>query len=110
MKICVIPDCQIKEGVPTEHLTWAGQYIADKKPDVIVNIGDFWDMPSLSSYDKGRKDFEGRRYTKDVQAGNDAMDLLLAPIKKEINRQKRNKKKAWKPRMVFTIGNHEHRI
>ena len=57
MKICVIPDCQIKEGVPTEHLEWAGQYIADKKPDVIVNIGDFWDMPSLSSYDKGRKDF-----------------------------------------------------
>lgn len=110
MKIVVIPDCQVKEGVPTEHLEWAGKYIADKKPDVIVNIGDFWDMPSLSSYDKGKKDFEGRRYTKDVEAGNAAMDLLLAPIKKEINRQRKNKKKMWKPRMVFTIGNHEYRI
>lgn len=110
MRIAVIPDCQVKEGVPTEHLEWAGEYLADKKPDVIVNIGDFYDMPSLSSYDKGKMSFENRRYVKDVQAGNDAMDLLLAPIKKEINRQKRNKKKQWKPRMVFTIGNHEHRI
>jgi hypothetical protein len=110
MRIAVIPDCQVKEGVPTEHLEWAGEYLADKKPDVIVNIGDFWDMPSLSCYDKGKMSFESRRYKKDVQAGNDAMDLLLAPIKKEINRQKRNKKKQWRPRMVFTIGNHEHRI
>jgi len=45
-----------------DHLTWAGQYAVDKKPDVIVHIGDHWDMPSLSHYDKGTKSFEGRRY------------------------------------------------
>lgn len=106
MKIVVIPDCQVKPNTPTSHLEWAGKYIAEKKPDVIVNIGDFWDMPSLSCYDKGKKDFEGRRYKKDVEAGNAAMDLLLAPIKKESN--KRGSK--WKPRLVYTMGNHEQRI
>lgn len=110
MKIAVIPDTQVKEGVKTEHLLWAGKYIAEKKPDVIVHIGDHWDMPSLSSYDVGKKSFEGRRYYKDVEAGNIAMDLFLQPIKAEMKRLKRNKWKAWNPRMIFTLGNHEQRI
>tara|TARA_R100000951_G_scaffold97244_1_gene86840 strand:- start:162 stop:917 length:756 start_codon:yes stop_codon:yes gene_type:complete len=110
MKICVIPDAQVKPDVPLQHLLWAGRYIAEKKPDVIVNIGDFWDMPSLSSYDVGKKSFEGRRYKDDVDAGNIAMDLFLQPIKSEVNRLKRNKKKQWNPRMIYTMGNHEQRI
>jgi hypothetical protein len=109
-RIVVIPDTQVKEGVPIEHLLWAGKYIAEKKPDVIVHIGDHWDMPSLSFYDKGMKSFEGRRYNKDIESGNLAMDLFLQPIKEEIKRLKHNKKKQWNPKMIFTIGNHENRI
>ena len=110
MKICVIPDTQVKPDVPLDHLLYAGRYIASKKPDVIVMIGDWWDMESLCSYDKGKASFEGRRYKKDIDAGNLAMDLFLQPIKAERERLKVNKKKQWKPRMVFTIGNHEQRI
>ena len=110
MKIAIIPDTQVKPDVPLDHLLYAGKYIADKKPDVIVHLGDHWDMESLCSYDKGKKSFEGRRYKKDVDAGNLAMDLFLQPIKAEKERLKVNKKKQWKPRMVFTIGNHEQRI
>jgi hypothetical protein len=106
----VIPDCQIKPGVPIDHLYWAGKYTAAMKPDVIVNIGDFWDMPSLSTYDKGKKSFEGRRYTKDVASGNLAMQAFMEPIKEEQERLKKNKKAIWNPRMVFTLGNHCHRI
>ena len=110
MKIAIIPDTQVKPDVPLDHLLYAGKYIADKKPDVIVHLGDHWDMESLCSYDKGKASFEGRRYKKDIDAGNLAMDLFLQPIKTERERLKVNKKKQWKPRMVFTIGNHEHRI
>ena len=110
MKICVIPDTQVKPDVPLDHLLYAGRYIASKKPDVVVMIGDWWDMESLCSYDKGKASFEGRRYKKDIDAGNLAMDLFLQPIKTERERLKVNKKKQWKPRMVFTIGNHEQRI
>ena len=45
------------------------------------------DMESLSSYDKGQKSFEGRRYWKDIEAGNEALDAFMAPIHKEVKRR-----------------------
>jgi len=105
-----IPDVQSKDGVALDHLTHIGQYIVEKKPDVIVCIGDFADMPSLSSYDKGKKSFEGRRYKKDIAAAREAMNLLLAPIKEYNKHQVELRKKQYKPRMVMTLGNHEERI
>tara|TARA_B110000977_G_scaffold182449_1_gene244113 strand:- start:1924 stop:2685 length:762 start_codon:yes stop_codon:yes gene_type:complete len=110
MKHMVIPDTQVKPGCPIDHLKWAGQYAVDKKPDVIVHIGDHWDMPSLSHYDKGTKSFEGRRYTQDIAAGIAGMEEFLAPIRAEQRRLKVNKHKQWNPRLVFTLGNHENRI
>lgn len=106
----VIPDTQVKPGVPLDHLTWAGQMIVDRRPEVVVHLGDHWDMPSLSSYDKGKKRAEGRRYRQDIRAGNEAMDVLLAPLRELQARQRRNKEKIYRPRMVFLIGNHEDRI
>lgn len=111
MKILVIPDCQIKEGVPMEHLTWAGKAICDYRPDVVVNIGDFADMPSLSTHDKvGSKYFEGLRYKKDVAVAKEAMAIMLAPLRGLQTMQKVTKHKVYKPRMVMTLGNHENRI
>jgi len=109
-RIIVIPDTQCKPGQDFTFLSWIGKYVADKKPDVLVQIGDFADMSSLSSYDIGKKSFEGRRYTDDIEAANKAMDYLMAPILKEQLRLESNKKKKWKPRLVLTMGNHSNRI
>jgi len=106
----ILPDCQVKEGVPLDHLTWAGKYAAEKKPTSIVCLGDFADMESLSEYDRGKKSFEGRRYTKDVEVAKDAMSMFMKPILDEQARLKRNKEKLWKPKMILTLGNHENRI
>ena len=106
----VIPDCQVKPGVDVSYLSWVGQYLAEKKPDVIVQIGDFADMPSLSSYDVGKKSFEGRRYKDDIEASINAMSLLIEPIETEQRRLKRNKEKQWNPELHLTLGNHEQRI
>jgi hypothetical protein len=106
----VLPDCQIRAGDNTDFLGAIGRYIVRKQPDVLVCIGDFADMPSLSSYDIGKKSFEGRRYTHDIKAARDAMEALLAPIKSFNEKAKKNKEKQYKPRMVMTLGNHEHRI
>jgi hypothetical protein len=97
----VIPDCQVKPGVPIDHLAWIGNYAAEKRPDTIVNLGDFADMPSLSSYDVGKASAEGKRYAADLAVTKQAMGLLLKPI---------NQVKGWKPRKVMTLGNHEDRI
>jgi len=101
MKIAFIPDCQVRDGVPLDHLGWAGRYLAEKQPDVIIQAGDFADMPSLSSYDKGKRCYEGRRYQKDISAAKRGMELFLNPL---------SRRRPYKPRMVLTHGNHEDRI
>ena len=85
-KHIVIPDCQVRPDVELSHLTWIGNYIAAKHPDVVVNLGDFADMPSLSSYDVGKASAEGKRYAKDVEAAKFGMDLLMEPIRAERTR------------------------
>lgn len=97
----VIPDCQVKPGVSTEHLSWIGQYLADKRPDVIIQIGDFADMASLSSYDRGKRTHALLTYAEDIQAVRRAMKRLLDPIRAA---------RGYKPRLVLTLGNHEDRI
>lgn len=111
MRILVIPDCQVKAGVPLDHLEWAGKAICDYRPDVVVNIGDFADMPSLSTHDtKGSKYFEGLRYNIDVSTTKTAMQMLLKPLRDLQEKQKEDKHRVYKPRMVLTLGNHENRI
>ena len=87
-----------------------GRFIVDKQPDIIVNAGDFADMPSLSSYDVGKKSFEGRRYVHDIEAAKAGMRALLQPIEEHNARQRKNSKRQYRPRMVLTLGNHEDRI
>lgn len=106
MRILVVGDCQVKPGESTDHLEHIGKYITDKRPDVVVCIGDFFDFPSLSSYDKGKRVFEGRRLKDDIDAGHAGMKRLLKPLNELQQRQKYFKKKIYQPRMVFTMGNH----
>ena len=109
-KHLVIGDTQVKPGISLSYLTWIGKYIVDKQPDVIVMIGDFADMPSLSSYDVGKKSFEGRTYKADIKAANKGMEALLAPMISLNKRLAKAKKKLYKPKMVLTMCNHEQRI
>lgn len=109
-KIAVIPDVQIRPGDDLKFLTNIGNYLVEKEPDVIVQIGDFADMPSLSSYDIGKKSFEGRRYRSDIDASKAAMEALLQPLKERLVRDKLGHRYRYTPRMVLTLGNHENRI
>lgn len=98
----VIPDTQCKAGVPNDHLRWIGQYARDRyagKQLTVVHLGDHWDMPSLSSYDRGKGAMEGRRYMTDVEAGNRGFALLDEPM---------GNQPLW--RKVLLRGNHEDRI
>ncbi len=85
-KILLIPDVHCRPGSDLSYLSDIGKLAVEQKPDILVNIGDFADMPSLSSYDVGKKSFEGRRYIKDLEAVKEGMEYLLGPIK-EYNRK-----------------------
>lgn len=110
IKIAVIPDTQIKPEYDLSFLRNIGNYLVEKKPDVVVQIGDWADMPSLSSYDVGKKQFEGRRYRSDIDAAIKGMEILLSPFEEYNRKARKNKEKLYKPRLVLTLGNHEQRI
>ena len=97
----IIPDSHAHCDFNNDRYDWLAKLILDIKPDVVVDIGDWWDMPSLCSYDKGTKGFEGRRYNKDIEAGVEAQDRVDRILR-------RAKKKL--PRKVRLLGNHENRI
>lgn len=97
-----LPDFQVKPGVRIDHMVWLAKYLSAKKPNTIVFAGDWADMPSLSSYDKGKKSFEGRRYTNDIAAFQRSVDLFFGTLKEEWHGRR--------PRFVFLEGNHEYRI
>lgn len=101
LRIAVLPDVQAMPGVKLDHLGWYGQYIVEKRPEVIVCIGDFGDFPSLGIHDVNTRDFEGRRYMNDLAAFHEAMQTFLNPIVAA---------PGYKPVLVFTLGNHEGHI
>lgn len=99
--ILVVADTQCKSEEDLEYMLWIGHYIAEKQPDVIIHIGDHYDLPSLSSYDKGKASAEGRRLAKDIEAGNIGFEYLNMAMQKH---------KDYNPRKIFCVGNHEHRL
>ena len=102
LRIAVLPDAQVRKGVPIDHLAAYGKYIADKQPEVIVCIGDFADVPSLSTYlQPGSIDAEGARFADDKASVYAAMESFMLPIVKA---------RGYKPKLVLTYGNHEDRI
>lgn len=97
----VISDAHAHPDQPNHRADYLGRLILDLRPDVVVNLGDLADMPSLSSYDKGTKGFQGRTYKRDVDSALDFQDRLWHPI-----RQAKRKR----PTTYWFDGNHEQRI
>lgn len=116
MKILVIPDTQIRPdnlGLNTPLLRAIGELIVNELPDVIVHLGDHFDMYSLNKYDmlkNNRQVFDGAEVMKDVKAGQIGLDLLLEDYFILLGSQISNHKKRYVPEFHFLIGNHEQRI
>ena len=97
----VIGDSHAHPDDPNHRFEWLGRMVAARKPDVLIDIGDSADMPSLFGYERGANgpSYEGHRYWRDIDAYIDAQERLFSSMGK------------WRPkRMVKTRGNHEQRI
>lgn len=97
----VISDQHAHPDHHNDRADYLAQLIIDLQPDVVINIGDAADMPSLSSYDKGKRSFQGRSYRKDIDSHLDFQERMWGPVKAR-------KKKL--PYRIYLEGNHEHRI
>lgn len=90
-----------------------GNLIVNWRPDVIVHIGDHFDMKSLCHYDfpkNNRMVFDGGEVVEDVVAGADGLYVLTDALSRLQHQQRENKKRIYSPKMHFTLGNHEQRV
>jgi hypothetical protein len=96
----IIPDRQARPGVPLDHNKWLGAAIAEYKPDVLIDLGDNADFPSVSMHSMpGSLEKEGQRLERDIEAAKEADDILFAYMGK------------FRPkRMIRLRGNHEERL
>lgn len=97
----IIPDPHAHPEHNNDRADLLAKLIIDLRPDVVVNLGDQFDFPSLSGYDKGKRSFIGRSYSADVNSGAEFSDRLWSPVKK-------TKKRL--PLRIYLEGNHDHRI
>jgi hypothetical protein len=109
-EIAFMPDPQVRPGVPTNHIDAFGNYCYERRPNAIVLAGDFHDLPSLSLWDSDATKAKEKRVflsedpdiEGDVEAGNRALRSLVKRV--------HGKSRAYKPRIILTQGNHEHRL
>lgn len=96
----IIPDRQARPGVPLDHNRWLGQAIRDYKPNVLIDLGDNADFPSVSTHSApGSLDKEGQRLSRDIEVAQEADSILFEHMGK------------WRPKaMVRLRGNHEERL
>lgn len=92
-RVLILPDAHAHPEYDNERFSKLGRFIQREKPDEVWCLGDFADMPSLSSHDRGKISFEGRRYKLDVECVIDA--------------QKRLWGKKKRPHRIMVRGNHD---
>ena len=97
-KIGFMPDRHSLPGYDKRPTIAMARFFREEEVDVVVDIGDRFDMPSLSSYDKGKTSFEGRRLSKDLDCARQELDLF------------RDELKGHNPYLIHTRGNHCERM
>lgn len=97
----VVPDQHAHPDHHNKRFELLGRLINDVQPDAVINLGDGADMSSLSSYDKGTRGHEGKRYRKDIGAAIDAQEKLWHFVDDSVFNSLSS---------YYCIGNHEHRI
>lgn len=104
--ILIIGDSHVRPGISNIRFKWLARYAFEKRADIIVDLGDFADMPSLSSYDIGKKSYEGRRYLADVKAAVDAREVFHRELTVLNRKLAEGRKAQYRPEKHALGGNH----
>jgi len=100
--VIVYTCCHTDPDVSNERFSWLGELIYDVRPDYTVDLGDFYDMRSLNSFDgRNPEQVVSQNYEKDILKGEDAQERIRHRIKKN---------KVRRPAYFGFEGNHEYRI
>lgn len=98
--LLVVGDVHCQPGKSLARMAALGRMTADLNPDGVVQLGDFGDFHSLSTYDQGRLGGEGARLVDDNRAYRRGLDLWHEHAGHALLRAER----------LYTEGNHEERV
>jgi len=103
LEIAIVPDLHCHGGsdktIPELIARWLDEY----RPDVVVNLGDHWDLPSLAFQTKGQHSSAiGPTFQSDVAAGIQANDVIWKTYQRAKDR--------WNCHRIILEGNHENRM
>ncbi|MEM9067113.1 MAG: hypothetical protein AAGE52_01365 [Myxococcota bacterium] len=96
-RLLIIPDAHAHSRHDNRRFDWLAGLIAEERPEHIVCVGDWWDLPSVCKH-SSRAALEGHRLAADLEVGWDAMRRLS---------------RGWadyEPRRHMCLGNHEDRL
>lgn len=100
-KVMVIPDIHVGVGLTNERMSWMGRYAADKRPEHIIQIGDWGSWDCFSGHEKpGTIRYAAKpTYSQEFSVFHDSMQKFEAELPKR-----------YKPKKHCAFGNHEERI
>lgn len=108
-KILLIGDPHAHPDYDNDRFEWLGKFAVSAKPDHIVVMGDWGDIPSLSFHGKPL-DREGARLSRDKEALHDSLRRFEEPIQKYNEQMRERKRRTYRPNKIYILGNHENRI
>ena len=96
LRVVCIGDAHDEPGLDKSRFEWIGKYVRREKPDVVVQIGDFASLDSLSYWTpNGSLDGKDKpSFTDDLSSFAEALDALGCDSFEK----------------HCTLGNHEHRM
>lgn len=97
VRIGFYPDAHCMPGHDRRPIKAIANHFHENEVDAVVNIGDFNDMHSLSSYDKGKLAIEGARISDDLAYSEECLNLFAEELDLGCD-------------LAITEGNHEHRL
>jgi hypothetical protein len=111
----IVGDAHSKPQVDNRRFDWLGSFVLNYTLDhsndniTVIDMGDWEDMESLSSYDMGKKCYEGRKYADDLKAAHDARARFNKPIDDFNAKAKKTHSRRLSIRKVALGGNHFER-
>ena len=111
MNILCVGDAHVTNDQDLSRFHVLSRFIIKYKPDTIVLMGDFLTLNCLSAWDRNKRaKMEGRRYHKEIEAGNRALDYTFEDTAVFNRERRRSRKKLYQPTVVYLEGNHEDRL
>ena len=109
-RILIVGDPHAHPDYDNDRFEWLGRYIVATKPDHVVVMGDWGDIPSLNQHGKPI-DKEGLRLRRDKEALHDSLRRLEEPLAEHNRKMRALRKRTYRPKSkVYLLGNHEDRI